>query len=329
MSESGNLYGMLLSLAGSGQGIEQNNANIDAALHHQEIENEKTRHYNLKLAEKQNQWNIEMFNRQNAYNSPEQQVSRLRAAGLNPDMMMGGGISNTSTSLPQMTAGSAATPMDWSALANKRSIGDTIQQSLQNQLTQAQIDNINADTKNKGHEGSILASDAAFRDAVNAGVVKTQNVEIDVKNKSIEFTDYKIKESQAIVRQLDASCNLMSQQVSQIQNAMSNDNARLALEKAFNEANIKKLASSVNLDNVTANNIASQLERILRKYDDEHNISEKQVINLGHEGDVLEIEKGIVKFKSGVLFDKKRDLNSAQQYIRFSEELMKSLVSSL
>lgn len=279
---------------------------------------------NRKLARQQNKWNLEQWNRENAYNSPAMQKSRLIQAGLNPDMMYGGsGVQNTAAHSPQMTSGAPYDSQAWSSL------GNVVNEGLQAELLQAQIDNINADTKNKGYEGSILASDAAFRDAYNSGVLKTQNVEIDVKNKSMELTDQQIKESQAVIRELDASCSLMSQQITQIQNAINNDNARLALEKTFNEANIKKLASSANLDYVSANNIASQLERVLRKFDDEHSITEKHVINLGHEGDILEFEKDIVKFKSGVLLDKKRDLNPAQQYVRFSEELMKSLISTL
>lgn len=42
-------------------------------------------------SEKQRQWNLDMWNMQNAYNSPREQMERLRAAGLNPNMAYGSG----------------------------------------------------------------------------------------------------------------------------------------------------------------------------------------------------------------------------------------------
>lgn len=48
-----------------------------------------------KLADLQYSRSLEMMNRQNAYNSPAAQVSRLRAAGLNPNLLYGNGSTAT------------------------------------------------------------------------------------------------------------------------------------------------------------------------------------------------------------------------------------------
>ena len=50
---------------------------------------------NKELMRMQNQYNVDQWNRENAYNSPEAQVARLRAAGLNPDLMYGNGTTST------------------------------------------------------------------------------------------------------------------------------------------------------------------------------------------------------------------------------------------
>ena len=42
------------------------------------------RAWNEKMQAQQNSWNMELWNKENEYNSPEAQVERLRAAGLNP-----------------------------------------------------------------------------------------------------------------------------------------------------------------------------------------------------------------------------------------------------
>lgn len=86
------------SLLGSGiNAIAQNRANRQ----------------NLKLAQYQNAWqslendkafknNVLMWNMQNAYNSPTAQMSRLRQAGLNPNLVYGSGVTgNNAGSAPQ------------------------------------------------------------------------------------------------------------------------------------------------------------------------------------------------------------------------------------
>lgn len=54
--------------------------------------------------DKQNQYNIEMWNMQNEYNTPANQVARLRAAGLNPNLFYSQGNPGNASSAPEMTA---------------------------------------------------------------------------------------------------------------------------------------------------------------------------------------------------------------------------------
>ena len=73
----------------------------------------KTNKANMELAKYQNEWqtqenekayqrNLQMWNLQNEYNSPTQQMARLRAAGLNPNLVYGNGVTgNSSGSAPQ------------------------------------------------------------------------------------------------------------------------------------------------------------------------------------------------------------------------------------
>lgn len=68
---------------------------------------------NMELAKYQNNWqtaenekayarSLEMWNLQNAYNSPTAQMSRLRQAGLNPNLVYGNGVTgNSAGSAPQ------------------------------------------------------------------------------------------------------------------------------------------------------------------------------------------------------------------------------------
>lgn len=97
----------------------------------QSEENQKARDWQAAQADKQNAWNLEMWNKQNEYNSPSSQMSRLKAAGLNPDLMYNndsaGGVG--AAAHPAAAAGSSPTS-DGSALANRKTVGEVIRGAL-------------------------------------------------------------------------------------------------------------------------------------------------------------------------------------------------------
>lgn len=53
--------------------------------------NQMNNEFNERMAKEQRAWQEEMWNKQNAYNDPSAMMSRYRAAGLNPGLMMSGG----------------------------------------------------------------------------------------------------------------------------------------------------------------------------------------------------------------------------------------------
>ena len=162
----GSIVGGLIGGVASMYSADKNNQAIKQQLKAQRRENEKTRQYNLMLAKKQNAWNVEQWNRENEYNSPAQQKARLEAAGLNADMMYGGsGVQNTAASSPDMTSGAPATPMDWSSLANKKTLGSAITDALNYEMARAQINSIKADTKKTLAEAGLSEISLEYADA--------------------------------------------------------------------------------------------------------------------------------------------------------------------
>lgn len=65
--------------------------------------NRKTRKWNEQMMEKQRQWSLQDWEKQNQYNSPAQQMVRLREAGLNPHLIYGGGQPTNTASAVQST----------------------------------------------------------------------------------------------------------------------------------------------------------------------------------------------------------------------------------
>lgn len=183
------LIGGASSLVSGLFGTFSQNANIDKQIAAQTAENQKTREYNLNLAKMQNQWNLEQWNRENEYNAPKAQMQRLADAGLNPDLFYQNGVSGmTAASSPSMTAGAPATPQDMSALGQKKTVGQAMQEGLQGAMLGAQVRlmNAQADKTEKEAEGqglknqNILALDKATLDKmlVDTDLSKEQKREV-------------------------------------------------------------------------------------------------------------------------------------------------------
>lgn len=69
--------------------------------------------YSKKLMELQYQQNLDLWNKQNDYNSPTAQMQRLQAAGLNPNLVYGNGVSGNSSNNTSTSLGAVA-PVDYS-----------------------------------------------------------------------------------------------------------------------------------------------------------------------------------------------------------------------
>lgn len=202
-------------------GTSSQNANIDKQIEAQAAENQKTREYNLELAKMQNQWNLDQWNRENEYNSPAHQRELLAEGELNPDLIYGNGASGlTAASSPEMTSGVPATPQDFSALGQKRTLGDATQQSLRDsllgaqlELTRAQADKVKSETEGQNLTNkNILALDSAELDKrlAEADLTKKQKEEV---SQNIE----NLKKVNTQLEYLIANINLQNQGLTQQQ----------------------------------------------------------------------------------------------------------------
>ena len=98
----------------------------------------ETNEQNYKIHQEDIQHEIDMFNRTNEYNSPVQQVARLRAAGINPAAVLGsnGQNSGVAATMPHVPAAAPAVaarmePMDLSP--SFRAISDDLSRYFTNQ----------------------------------------------------------------------------------------------------------------------------------------------------------------------------------------------------
>lgn len=238
-----NLLGGLANAGASVYSQIQTNKNIDKQLAAQKQENEATREYNMNLAKQQNQWNIEQWNRENAYNTPSAQKERIKDAGLNADMLYGQGtLQNTAAASPQLTSGAAATPVDWSALGGKRTIGDALATSLSNEMARAQIDSVKADTKKTLADAGLSEIALTYADAKERLNLKIseeefklveqqwQEVAQTIENKRAELESISLKNARQMIE------NAYQAEVFQKQIDLLAEELKIKKEEAANAA---------------------------------------------------------------------------------------------
>lgn len=121
--------------------------------------NRENQKWNEKMMDKQNAWNLAQWNRENEYNSASQQVARLKAAGLNPYLMMSGGSSGSASSVTSASPASAGmsntvSPFDYSASA--AGVGNAVAQHFNNELMTANVRKAIADAVRQEKENTWL-----------------------------------------------------------------------------------------------------------------------------------------------------------------------------
>lgn len=170
------------------------------------------RDWNEKMWQETNAWNLEQWDRTNEYNSPEQQVNRLREAGLNPLYY---GLDGTSANSFE-----ASQPLGYER-ATADNQPNPVSAGLGAGLQAAQISNTEAATeKIKSETKSIDAKlpfevealrsqirksnlDADAQETINKYLDEQQAAEIRVKNSTVAVNDKTVEKAAAEIEKMD------------------------------------------------------------------------------------------------------------------------------
>lgn len=116
----------------------------------------ETNQANKELAEYSYEKNLEMWNRQNEYNSPIEQMERLKAAGLNPNLMYDQGNTGNASNAPQYDAPNLQSYTgfgDYGASNAANNLLQGVKGYVDVKKTEAEIDAIRQNTKNMEIQG--------------------------------------------------------------------------------------------------------------------------------------------------------------------------------
>lgn len=172
----------------------------------------KTNKANMELAKYQNEWqtqenekayqrNLQMWNLQNAYNSPTQQMARLRSAGLNPNLVYGSGVTgNSAGSTPQYQPADIKRAELSSYRGWNQGLSDAVSNFLAFRANRAQVENMEA-------QNSLIRQQTATEAARQANIAaSTARSEFDLSQANrLKDVSVSMAEAQMSKAQHDAS----------------------------------------------------------------------------------------------------------------------------
>lgn len=163
---------------------------------------------NKEMAQLQNQYNIQQWDRENVYNSPQAQMERYKAAGLNPNLIYG--QQNFSAQSPELV-GSIAPKQ----AAQGSPVLDTtaVTAAQQGALLEAQRENVEADTALKNAESIKTNTENEYIPMDYAIRKLLADNEIRLTDKEIEQLDQSIQESKAQAAKIAQDTEYIKKQV--------------------------------------------------------------------------------------------------------------------
>lgn len=149
-------------------------------------QNRKNRRFTRQMYALQREHALADWHMQNQYNSPVQQMARLRDAGLNPNLVYGDGVTGNSSGGVRSSSVNEMNQRapEWAAVGQQ--MGNSIAQYQDIKLKEAQINNLEADNTVKAQQAELLATDRLKRILD----IDTGKFDLDMKN---SLKDYQIQ----------------------------------------------------------------------------------------------------------------------------------------
>lgn len=202
------------------------------------------------------------WNAQNAYNSPEEQMNRLRQAGLNPHLVYGKGADATADAIRSSKTGNQSPEgFQMNPMSNPMSgIRDSLYQMYDLKAKKAQVDNVNEST-------ALMQQESLFKQAGTAkSLQETARSKFDL-GQAQELKDNVIMASKLKNEKLKADTRYTIDG-NQRQELANTQNVKLTIEKILSEK-IARSKSQKEIDMLSEQLTALKQQESIRSYEDE------------------------------------------------------------
>ena len=207
------------------------------------------------------QFQLDMWNATNTYNSPASQMERLKAAGLNPNLVYGNGsATNTASNITPTASKPIPSTMLGSAI---NSYVDTQQKNLQNDLIASQIFNNGLMSEQiRQNTNKTVAN-------TNESLFKSRNLELDNQMNQFEFGKQKELRQVSIDGQIQLAKKTMLQNKESEINMLTLDkrNQQMLLESYSRLKMMQSQYNNQQLDNAIKTEIKNLRKKGLNESD--------------------------------------------------------------
>ncbi|MDV4044515.1 hypothetical protein CMT37_17005 [Elizabethkingia anophelis] len=200
-----------------------------------------------KVAKENREFALDMWNRNNEYNTPTNQMARLKEAGLNPNLMYGQGTTGNSSS-PAAAEGRKGTNYDMGFMEAAQLHQQLKMNEQTRQLQKAQTQNLEAQTlKTEAETENTRASTlntsetTEYNRKLRPMILQKYGVDIantQLTNENLQKINSKID---AEIDQIKANTNLSGKQLQSLEQLMG--------KTAIEIQNAKKQGQSIDLNN--------------------------------------------------------------------------------
>lgn len=182
------------------------------------FQNHANRKWATKMYERQFNDNVRFWNMQNEYNSPENQMARFKAAGLNPNLIYGQGNSGNAGAIqtPDVQNVQFRNPewgnaLEVAGLTYMNAIADL-------DIKQAQVDNLKA-------QNSVIKQDALLKAAQTSGSMTSaerQRFDLELASELRETSaDFRREQLRQLRTQIDLSINEDARRAAQLSSSLN------------------------------------------------------------------------------------------------------------
>lgn len=237
----------------------------------QKEENERARRFNREMAEWYNEQQRINIADERAYNTPIEQMKRLRAAGLNPDLIYAHGASGlVDANVADTAEVPAGVPTDVSTpIMNTPTMMESMLNGAAFSKMVAETRNIKADTAKKQGEATSLNLDNFVKSASQSNNIELSNLNVKLTKAQANYSEKEINKLISEIEQINTHVGLLRASVGEVQAKTRNldsstqqnrfnmllNSKRFEVEVQDFIRRTKETDARVQLDNATAKGI--------------------------------------------------------------------------
>lgn len=227
--------------------------------------NRETNKTNLQIARETNDANYRLWKENNEYNTPEAQIARYRAAGLNPSMIYGQ-VSSGNSSSPASAQGAVMKPMQFGDFGAQNAVAAFLQSKMQDStisLQDSQKLKNDAETNRTNVESLNLQKDGLLKDITYSQKLLDYYQSINKFPFELSGLRIAIAEKRKNIARIDAEIDRLNAQTANIQTQTELIPKEYDLSK-FNAATARINALSSKERNESLNNLTTLQTNVLR-----------------------------------------------------------------